>query len=158
MYKSTHAFHFCEAGKILISCLKETGELVVNLTTADMAKAVDYCGVRSGKNEDKFETCGLHKFPATKVNVASIEESPVNIECKVREIIELGSHHMFLCDVVHVTVDDRYMDERQTFHLEKANPIVYSHGTYFELGDSIGTFGFSVRKNSKKRRKKYEKY
>lgn len=132
--------------------LRETGEFVVNLTTKDMAKAVDYCGVRSGKDVDKFKQTGLQKGEASKVNVSVIEDSPVNIECKVREVLELGSHHMFLADVVHVTVDDRYMDEKGTFHLERANPIVYSHGTYFDIGNSVGTFGYSVRK--KKRKKK----
>ena len=132
--------------------LRETGEFVVNLTTKDMAKAVDYCGVRSGKDVDKFKQTGLQKGEASKVNVSVIEDSPVNIECKVRELLELGSHHMFLADVVHVTVDDRYMDEKGTFHLERANPIVYSHGTYFDIGNSLGTFGYSVRKNKRKRK------
>ena len=132
--------------------LRETGEFVVNLTTKDMAKAVDYCGVRSGKDVDKFTQTGLQKGEASKVNVSVIEDSPVNIECKVRELLELGSHHMFLADVVHVTVDDRYMDEKGTFHLERANPIVYSHGTYFDIGNSLGTFGYSVRKKKRKRK------
>ena len=132
--------------------LRETGEFVVNLTTKDMAKAVDYCGVRSGKDVDKFKQTGLQKGEASKVNVSVIEDSPVNIECKVRELLELGSHHMFLADVVHVTVDDRYMDEKGTFHLERANPIVYSHGTYFDLGNSLGPFGYSVRKKKRKRK------
>lgn len=132
--------------------LRETGEFVVNLTTKDMAKAVDYCGVRSGKDVDKFKQTGLQKGEASKVNVSVIEDSPVNIECKVRELLELGSHHMFLADIVHVTVDDRYMDEKGTFHLERANPIVYSHGTYFDIGNSLGTFGYSVRKKKRKRK------
>lgn len=132
--------------------LRETGEFVVNLTTKDMAKAVDYCGVRSGKDVDKFKQTGLQKGEASKINVSVIEDSPVNIECKVRELLELGSHHMFLADVVHVTVDDRYMDEKGTFHLERANPIVYSHGTYFDIGNSLGTFGYSVRKKKRKRK------
>ena len=132
--------------------IKETGEFVVNLTTAEMVKAVDFCGVRSGKNVDKFKETGLHKGEGAKVNVPVIEDSPVNIECKVREVLELGSHHMFVADVVHVTVDDRYMDEKGSFHLEKANPNVYSHGTYFDIGKSRGTFGYSVRKKKKKKR------
>lgn len=140
-------------GRYSYHALRETGEFVVNLTTKDMVKAVDYCGVRSGKNEDKFEVCGLEKTDAKKVNVSALADSPVNIECKVKEVMELGSHHMFLADVVHVTVDEQYMDEKNSFHLERANPIVYSHGTYFDLGESIGTFGYSVRKKRKKRRK-----
>lgn len=132
--------------------LKDSGEFVVNLTTADMARAVDYCGVRSGKDEDKFEVTGLTRRDAAKVNVPVIEDSPVNIECRVRDVLELGSHHMFLADVVHVTVDDRYMDEKGTFHLERANPLVYSHGIYCDIGNFIGTFGYSVRKRKKKKR------
>ncbi len=141
-------------GRYSYKALRESGEFVVNLTTRDIARATDYCGVRSGKNEDKFEASGLHKIPAVKVNAASIEESPVNIECRVREVMELGSHHMFLADVVHVTVDEKYMDENNTFHLEKSHPIVYSHGTYFDIGESIGNFGYSVRKKKKKKPKK----
>ncbi len=132
--------------------LKETGEFVVNLTTENMAKGTDFCGVRSGRDVDKFEETGFHKYPASKVNVSIIEESPVNIECKVREEVALGSHHMFIADVVHVSVDDRYMDEKGTFHLEKSNPIVYSHGTYFSIGEALGTFGYSVRKKKRKRK------
>lgn len=132
--------------------LKDSGEFVVNLTTADMARAVDYCGVRSGKDVDKFEVTGLTRRDAAKVNVPVIEDSPVNIECRVRDVLELRSHHMFLADVVHVTVDDRYMDEKGTFHLERANPLVYSHGIYCDIGNFIGTFGYSVRKRKKKKR------
>ncbi len=132
--------------------LKDTGEFVVNLTTAAMVKAVDFCGVRSGKDLDKFSETGLTKAGAAVVRAPLIEESPVCIECRVKEIIPLGSHHMFLSEVVHVTVDDRYMDEKGTFHLEKSDPIVYSHGTYFDLKDSKGTFGFSVRKKKKRRK------
>ena len=131
--------------------LKDSGEFVVNLTTADMARAVDYCGVRSGKDVDKFEVTGLTRRDAAKVNVPVIEDSPVNIECRVRDVLELGSHHMFLADVVHVTVDDRYMDEKGTFHLERANPLVYSHGIYCDIVNFIGTFGYSVRKRKKKK-------
>ena len=132
--------------------LLETGEFVVNLTTASMARAVDYCGVRSGRDVDKFKETGLVRGEAVKVNVPVIEDSPVNIECRVRDVLELGSHHMFLADVVHVTVDDRYMDERGTFHLERANPLIYSHGIYCDVGNFIGTFGYSVRKKKKKKR------
>ncbi len=132
--------------------LKETGEFVVNLTTEAMAKGTDFCGVRSGRDIDKFEATGFHKAPASKVNVSIIEESPVNIECRVREEVALGSHHMFIADVVHVSVDDRYMDEKGTFHLEKSKPIVYSHGTYFSIGEALGTFGYSVRKKKKKKK------
>lgn len=132
--------------------LRKTGEFAVNLTTASMARAVDYCGVRSGADVDKFRETGLSRSEAVKINVPVIEDSPVNIECKVRDEIPLGSHHMFLADVVHVTVDDQYMDEKGTFHLEKAEPLVYSHGIYCNIGNFIGTFGYSVRKRKKKKR------
>lgn len=131
--------------------LQETGEFVVNLTTEAMAKGTDYCGVRSGRDVDKFKETGFHKGEASKVNCAIIEESPVNIECKVREVLPLGSHHMFIADVVHVSVDEQYMDEKGTFHLDRSNPMVYSHGTYFSIGESLGTFGYSVRKKKKKK-------
>ena len=131
--------------------LKETGVFAVNLTTAPMVKAVDYCGVRSGRDVDKFRETGLRKQEAVKIAVPVLTDSPVNIECRVREILELGSHHMFLADVVHVTVDDRYMDDRGTFHLEQAEPLVYSHGTYFDVGNVLGTFGYSVRKKKRKK-------
>ena len=134
--------------------LKETGEFVVNLTTEDMARETDFCGVRSGRDIDKFERTGLHKGEASIVEAPIILESPVNIECRVREEIPLGSHSMFLADVVHVTVEDEYMDQRGTFHLEQANPIVYSHGTYHSIGKGLGTFGYSVRKQRKKRKNK----
>ena len=132
--------------------LKETGVFAVNLTTASMVKAVDYCGVRSGKDVDNFRETGLRKQEAVKIAVPVLTDSPVNIECRVRDVLELGSHHMFLADVVHVTVDDRYMDERGTFHLEQAEPLVYSHGTYFDMGNVLGTFGYSVRKKKRKKR------
>lgn len=133
--------------------LVDTGEFVVNLTTRELARATDYCGARSGRDHDKWTEMGLTKTEAVKVNVASLAESPVNIECRVREEIPLGSHHMFIADVVHVTVDEDYMDEKGSFHLEEADPIAYSHGTYFELGDAIGTFGYSVRKKKKRSKK-----
>lgn len=133
--------------------LRETGEFVVNLATQDMAKATDFCGVRSGRDVDKFKETGLRKGEAQKINAPVIEDSPVNIECRVREEIPLGSHHMFLADVVNVTVDDSYMDEKGSFHLEKAQPLVYSHGTYFGLGKALGTFGYSVRKKKKKKKR-----
>ena len=103
--------------------IKETGEFVVNLTTEELAFATDYCGVRSGRDTDKWKDMGLTKEPATKVSVPLIKESPVNIECKVVRIDELGSHHMIVADVVAVDVDDAYFDEQDTFHLSKAKPM-----------------------------------
>ena len=134
--------------------LKEAGEFVVNLTTEDLVKATDYCGVRSGAKVDKFKETGLTKEEAQVVNCAMIKESPVNIECKLREIIPLGSHDMFLADVVNVNVDDTYMEESGKFDLAKANPLVYSHGTYFTCGEALGTFGFSVKKARPPKRKR----
>ena len=124
----------------------QTGEFVVNLTTREMARAVDFCGVRSGRTLDKFSETGLSREEAVKVNVPSLKDSPVNIECRVREEYPLGSHHMFLADVVHVTVDETLMDEKGSFHLDWAKPLVYSHGGYFAEGEKLGTFGFSVRR------------
>lgn len=129
--------------------LKEAGEFVVNLTTEDLVKATDYCGVRSGAKVDKFKETGLTKEEAQVVNCAMIKESPVNIECRLREIIPLGSHDMFLADVVNVNVDDTYMEESGKFDLAKANPLVYSHGTYYKTGKKLGTFGYSVKKKKK---------
>ncbi len=126
--------------------IKNSGEFVINLTTEDLVRQTDYCGVRSGRNEDKFATTGLTAVPATKVGAPLIAESPVNLECKVKEVKELGSHDMFIAEVVAVHADEAYMDEQGKFDLSKANPIVYSHGTYFSLGKSLGTFGFSVKK------------
>ena len=137
--------------------LKRTGEFVVNLTTEELAYATDYCGVRSGRDVDKFAEMKLTKEPATKISAPMIKESPVNIECKVRKIEELGSHHMFIADVLAVNVDEAYMNEKNKFELSKANPIVYSHGEYFTVGRSLGTFGYSVKKNKKKSKKKNKK-
>lgn len=126
--------------------LKETGEFVINLTTKDLAFATDYCGVKSGSDVDKFKEMKLTALPGKEVKAPLIGESPVNIECRVREIQELGSHHMFLADVVAVHVENEYMDDKNKFHLEQAEPIIYSHGAYFACGEQLGTFGYSVRK------------
>lgn len=127
--------------------IKETGEFVINLTTKDLVYATDYCGVKSGRDVDKFKEMNLTPIPGDKVKAPLIAESPVNLECKVTEVIPLGSHDMFLAEVVSVHVDDKYMDEKGKFHLEQAEPIVYSHGAYLETGKQLGTFGYSVKKN-----------
>lgn len=127
--------------------IRDTGEFVINLTTRELAFATDYCGVKSGRDVDKFLEMGLTKLPGEKVKAPLIAESPVNIECRVRQIMPLGSHHMFLAEVVAVHADARYMDENHKFHLEKAEPIVYSHGAYLVCGEQLGTFGYSVKKN-----------
>ncbi|PHU41581.1 flavin reductase [Pseudobutyrivibrio ruminis] len=131
--------------------IKETGEFVINLTTEEMAKATDYCGVTSGRDVDKFQRCGLHKEEADEVNVPMLVESPVNIECRVREAHEYGSHTMFVADVICVHADEKYMNESGRFELEKSNPLSYSHGTYFGLTSPKGTFGYSVKKGKKKK-------
>ena len=131
--------------------MKETGEFVVNLTTESMAWATDYCGVRSGRDVDKWKETGLTPEKANVVDVPVIKESPVNIECRVVKVEELGSHHMFLAQVVAVDVDEAYMDEKDTFHLSAARPMAYSHGRYYGLGECLGTFGYSVKKTAEKR-------
>lgn len=135
--------------------IKETGEFVINLTTRKLAKATDFCGVRSGRDVDKFEAMHLTKEEADVVNVPLIAESPVNIECKVTEVKPLGSHDMFLAKVVAVHADEAYMDEKGKFSLTAAEPIAYSHGIYYTLGEKLGTFGYSVKKKeAPKKRKK----
>ena len=127
--------------------IKEKGEFVVNLTTKDLAYATDFAGVRSGRDLDKFETLNLTKERANEVSCPLIKESPVNLECKVVEIKELGSHHMIIAKVLCTDVDSKYMDETGKFCLEDCNLISYSHGQYYELGENLGRFGFSVKKN-----------
>lgn len=134
--------------------LKETGEFVVNLVTKDLVRAADYCGVRSGRNVDKYTEMHLTELPSRLVEAPGIAESPVNIECRVTEVKELGSHDLFLAEVVSVTVEDRYLDENGRFDLNRAGLIAYSHGEYFELGKKAGNFGYSVRKAAKKPRGK----
>ena len=126
--------------------IEETGEFVINLVTKDLTYATDYCGVRSGRDVDKFKEMNLTPLPSKMIDAVGIEESPVNIECKVVEVKKLGSHDMFIAEVVTVTVDDRYMDENNKFNLNDSDLVAYSHGEYFTLGEKIGTFGYSVRK------------
>lgn len=126
--------------------IEETGEFVINLVTKDLTYATDYCGVRSGRDVDKFKEMNLTPLPSKMIDAVGIEESPVNIECKVVEVKKLGSHDMFIAEAVNVTVDDRYMDENNKFNLNDSDLVAYSHGEYFTLGEKIGTFGYSVRK------------
>lgn len=128
--------------------IKETGEFVINLTTKELAFATDYCGVKSGRDVDKFAAMQLTPVRGEKVKAPLIAESPVNLECKVTEVKHLGTHDMFMAEVVCVHADEKYMDEQNRFHLEMADPIVYSHGTYMTTGEKIGTFGYSVRKKN----------
>ena len=126
--------------------MKETGEFVVNLVTEELVYATDYCGVKSGRDVDKFREMKLTRLPGTQVKAPLIGESPVNLECKVTQVIPLGSHDMFLAEIVAVHADRQYMDENGKFHLELAKPVVYSHGSYLATGEKLGTFGYSVRK------------
>lgn len=138
---SRHSYHM----------IKETGEFVINLTTEDLAYATDFCGVRSGRDIDKFKACNLHKEQATHVSAPMLVESPVNIECRVKEAHEYGSHTMFVADVLAVHADEQYMNETGKFQLEMSNPLAYSHGTYFGLTNPKGTFGYSIKKEGKKK-------
>lgn len=137
--------------------IDETGEFVINLTTEKLAYATDYCGVRSGKDVDKFKELHLTPEKAEYVSTPLIAESPVNIECKVVKKETPGSHHIFLAEVKAVHVDDAYMDQKGRFALEKTDPIVYVHGQYYSLGKLLGTFGYSVKKPTKKNGKKKKK-
>ena len=127
--------------------VRESGEFVVNLVTARLQRACDWCGVRSGRDYDKWAERRLTAAPSAKLELAPvIEESPVNIECRVRDVLELGSHHMFLADVLAVQVEEGLLDARGKLDLARADLTAYSHGEYFELGRRLGSFGYSVRK------------
>ncbi len=132
-----HSYHMIE----------ETGEFVMNLTTKELVKACDYCGVTSGRDVDKFEKMNLTPLPMQNVNAPGIAESPVNIACKVVETRPLGSHTMFLAEVVGVTIDDAHMDETGRFHINETGLVMYSHGEYFLMGEKLGKFGYSIQKN-----------
>ena len=134
--------------------IEKTGEFIINLTTENLARACDYCGVVSGRDVDKFAETRLTPQASRYVKAPGIEESPVNIECKVTEVKELGSHDMFLAKVVGVTIDNQYMDDRGKFNLNASGLTAYSHGEYFELGKKLGSFGYSVRKPAKKKKKR----
>ena len=134
--------------------LLDTREFVINLTTEKLAFATDYCGVKSGREVDKFKELHLTREKASHVGVPMIGEAPVSIECRVREIQEYGSHSVFTADVLAVHVDTAYMDEKGKFDLALANPIVYSHGEYYGLGKKLGTFGYSIKKKRKKKQPK----
>ena len=119
---------------------------MINLTTEELSRATDYCGVVSGKDVDKWAKTKLTPMPSTMISAPGIKESPVNLECRVTKMLKLGTHHMFLAEVVAVHVDEKYMDEKGKLHLEDSNLLAYSHGNYFSLGDELGRFGYSVRK------------
>lgn len=131
------------------SMIEETGEFVVNLTTETLAYATDYCGVKSGRDIDKWREMRLTPLKGEYVQAPMVAESPVNLECRVTQKIELGTHHMFLARVLAVHVEEKYLDENGRFRLSDARPLVYSHGRYFGIGEELGTFGYSVRSKSK---------
>ena len=131
--------------------IEESGEFVINLTTERLARAADYCGVRSGRDVDKWKECGLTKKKASTLKYApAVKEAPVNIECRVVRIEKLGSHHMFVAEVLSIDADDKYIDEKGAFDISKCNLIAYSNGHYYSLGRKIGRFGFSVQKKKKR--------
>jgi len=135
--------------------IKKNREFVINLTTKELAFATDWCGVKSGSKHMKFKEMVLTPVAATKIKAPLINESPVNIECIVKEIVELGSHHMFISEVVAINADEKYIDKQTgLFRLQDSEPICYSHGKYYETGKLIGKFGYSVEKKKKKKTKK----
>lgn len=126
--------------------IKDSGCFVINLPDKNLARACDYCGCTSGRKVDKFKECHLTPAKSSVVSAPMIEEAPVSIECKVTQVIPLGTHDMFLAEVVAVHVDEKYMDEKNAFHMDDIGMFAYEHGTYRELGAKLGTFGYSVRK------------
>ena len=125
-----------------------TREFVVNLTTARLARATDWCGVKSGRDVDKFAATGLTPLKSVKVGCPGIAESPVNLECKVKKILPLGSHDLFIAEIVAVQVSEEFLDKRGKLHLDKAGLMAFAHGEYYALGERLGFFGFSVKKRS----------
>ena len=132
--------------------IRDTGEFVINLTTSAMVKEVDFCGVKSGRNTDKFAKCGFHPIPAHEVTAPLIEECPVSLECRVTESKLLGSHTMFLAEIVGVDADERFIDSKGKLNLQQCGLAAYAHGEYFALGRKLGDFGSSVRKKKKKKK------
>lgn len=132
--------------------IKESREFIINLTTKELARATDWCGVRTGAKVDKFKEMNLHKEKANFVKCPMIKESPVSVECKVKEIKELGSHHMFIAEVLAINADEKYINEKGAFDISKCDLIAYSNGHYYQLGKKIGKFGFSVQKKKRKRK------
>lgn len=126
--------------------IKETKEFVINLTTRDLTYATDYCGVKSGRDVDKYKEMNLTPQAANEVKCPIIAESPVNIECRLKEIVKLGSHDMFIADVVCVDVSKNLLDENGKFDMQKADMMAYCHGEYFSLGEKLGKFGYSIKK------------
>ena len=135
------------------SLISESGEFVINLVSKDLVRAADYCGVKSGRDTDKFSDCGITPCRSLHVSCPSLLESPLSIECRVFEVKELGSHDMFMADVVGVTADESLFNDQDKLMYGRADLAAYSHGSYIELGKKLGDFGFSVEKKSTKKRK-----
>ena len=133
--------------------IKEKGEFVINLTPASLVKKADYCGIYTGKKVDKFVKCGFTKAEATSVSSPLIDECPINLECKVKDIIPLGTHDMFLAEIVAVHVDEELIDEDGKLHLEKAELTAFAHGDYYSLGKKLSPFGISVKNKNKNKKK-----
>ncbi|MGM9632435.1 MAG: flavin reductase family protein [Eubacteriales bacterium] len=129
--------------------IKEKGEFIINLTPASLVKEADFCGIYTGKKVNKFDRCKFTKIKGTQVDCPMIEQSPLNIECRVTDVVPLGSHDMFVADILCVNVDESLLDENGKLCLERANLSAFAHGEYFELGKKIGSFGFSVKKKKK---------
>ena len=134
--------------------IKETGEFVINLPSSYLIRIVDFCGVKSGRDMQKFDVCNLTAAPSVKVGAPSVAECPVSLECRVSDVLPLGSHDMFIADIVGVTVDEKYIDENGKLHLEQVSLAAYAHGEYFALGKKIGSFGYSVRKKRTRKPRK----
>ncbi|MBR3676400.1 MAG: flavin reductase family protein [Alphaproteobacteria bacterium] len=133
--------------------IRQSGEFVINVPTVELAKAVDLCGVKSGRDTDKFKLAGLTAAICEKIDAPQVAEAPVSLECKVKEITSLGSHDVFLAEVVAVDVDEKFINSKQALDLEKAGLLAYAHGFYYALGRKIGKFGWSVEKKSTKRKR-----
>ncbi|MBQ8920608.1 MAG: flavin reductase family protein [Oscillospiraceae bacterium] len=134
--------------------IRETGVFAVNLPTTGLVRAVDFCGVRSGRDTDKLAACGLHAVQPGGLAVPVLEESPVSLICRVQQVIPLGSHEMFLAEIEATSVDGRYVDSKGKLNLQQSGLLAYAHGEYFALGRKCGEFGFSVRKSSAKKKKR----
>lgn len=133
--------------------IRANGEFVINIPTAQLAKAVDLCGVKSGRNVDKFKLANITPLPSNKIHAPQVAESPISLECKVKDIISFGTHDMFLAEVLAVDVDEKYLNKDKALNLDKAGLLAYAHGFYYALGRKIGKFGWSVEKKSTRRKR-----
>ncbi len=134
--------------------ISKSREFIINLPSSHIIRSIDFCGVRSGRRLDKFKECRLTKEKATQVACPAVAESPISIECRVTNIVKLGTHDMFMADIVAVNVDERYIDEKGKLRIEQCSLAAYAHGSYFALGKKIGSFGYSVKKKQTKNRKR----